>query len=408
MGGKIITTYSSQICRLLLVFSIIGAVLLPPLQLTLNLPAFEISDLAFPILLVLVVIFHRKELAQCMIPHRKVILAFLIFVGLTVVSIFLNARWSELRDWFEVAKYMKFLLFFALTYFFFSKTQLLRIFVPALIAVFLFNLLHYFNIANFNQLIEPYYAAAHHLDIFGLNSIGEPATKRALGTLGNPNTNGLLFLLFTLLFLPRTNEVYRKTYLFLAMAILGVFLCQSRTGILAYILVLAAYYWSDRSQWRRVVAIVIFSLLVYLTLTLMGNSYLNSLVNPDIMKSAGIGRLEQWKKIISAMPGHWIVGHAPNKNYFETHAIYSESEYFLLLFRYGLIGLLSFLSFWIIWLKEYAFRIKNQYKLGLFVGIVYLFSAITNNPLQSPKIALILGVIMALTLLEIDEQKKES
>lgn len=407
MGVELEANYSSQISKALLVFSIVGAVLLPPIKLSSNLPAIEISDLTFLILLIIASFYHRKQLLLSLLPHRKVIFTFLAFVGVVIVSIIINKRWNELRDWFEVLKYLKFLSFFLLSYFFFTKNQLISLFGTLLIAVFIFNILHYFNVANFNQIIEPYYSAPHHLDFFGLNSIGEPSTKRALGTLGNPNTNGLLFLLFTLIFLPRRVLHQNKNYLLVALAILGLFLCQSRTGILAYLLVLVVYYLTDRSNWRAILGIVLFSSFVYVLLALMGNLYLNSIGNPDIMKTAGIGRIEQWKKIITSMPGHWLIGHAPEKEYFEKHSIYSESEFFLLLFRYGLLGVFTFLTFWGVWLKEYVLNVKNPFKLGLFVAIVYLFSAITNNPLQSPKIALILAVIMALTLLEIDEQKKE-
>lgn len=407
MGGEVEANKLKLFVQFILVLSFIGALLIPPLHIYSNAPAFELSDFSFPLLVLITFIYFQGQLAAVYKKHKTLIFSFSIFILITIVSIIWNSRVHEIRDWFEVIKYIKFIFFLFLFYIFFNGNQLIKLISIVFIAVVIFNVFHYFNIFDFNQIIEPFYAPPHHLDFFGLNSIGEVATKRALGTLGNPNTNGLLFLLFTLIFLPRRVLHQNKNYLLVALAILGLFLCQSRTGILAYLLVLVVYYLTDRSNWRAALGIVLFSSFVYVLLALMGNLYLNSIGNPDIMKTAGIGRIEQWEKIIASMPGHWLIGHAPDKEYFENHSIYSESEYFLILFRYGLVGVFTFLAFWGVWLKEYGLNVKNNFKLGLFVAIVYLFSAITNNPLQSPKIALILAVIMALTLLEIDEQKKE-
>jgi hypothetical protein len=140
----------------------------------------------------------------------------------------------------------------------------------------------------------------------------------------------------------------------------------------------------------------------------MGNFYLDTLANAEVMQRVGRGRLEQWTKIIELMPGYWLFGHAPNKELFESNAIYSESEYFLILFRYGIIGLLAFLSFWFIWFKNYAIRAHKKYKPALYLVITYLVCAFTNNPLQSPKIALFLAIVMAVAILEKNERTEET
>jgi len=407
MGGELKSQLSFRWVQILLGLSLFGAVLMPPMLLVSAWPTFEVSDLTFPLLVVLVLLFHRQAFFSAISKHRKWILAFVIFVGFTIVSILVNKRWFQIRDWFEVLKYTKFILFLVFFYLFYNRKQIFWLLTPLILAVFVFNLLHYFDVFAFNTIIEPWYAAPHHLDFFGLNSLGEPATKRALGTLGNPNTNGLLFLLFVLIFLPRIHRASRKDLVVLAISILGIFMCQSRTGILAYVLVLVAFFILNKPNWRLIGGIVTYSIAIYFVLMLMGNLYLNSIGNLAVMKSAGVGRIEQWMRILDAMPGHWIFGHAPEKEYFETNGIYSESEYFLILFRYGIVGLLSFLMFWGIWLKETFNKMNRKLSLGLLLALVYLFAAITNNPLQAPKIALILGLVMALTLIELDERKEE-
>lgn len=404
MGGEIKKPYVVQLNQLVLSLSLVGAILLPPIRIDDGFPALEASDIAFPILVLSILFFFRSDFLQRIKKHRQIIFAFLVFITFTVVSILGNGRWAELRDWFEVLKYIKFIAFIGFIYFFFNKHQFFRLIVPLFILAFIFNLLHYFNIFGFNSIIEPFYAAPHHLDFFGLNSLGEPATKRALGVLGNPNTNGLFFLSFILLFLPKSTSHPSRNTLLLGLAITGLLLCQTRTGMLTYVMVLIVFYISNPSNWRKILQILLFSILIYFGLSLLGNFYLNSLANPGILKNAGIGRLEPWQKIIDAMPGHWIIGHAPEKEYFERHTIYSESEYFLILFRYGLLGIMAFLLFWAVWLKNYALKTFCRNPLAILVAIVYLTGAITNNPLQSPKIALILGAVMAVSLFESDDQ----
>lgn len=406
MGGEVEANKLKLFVQFILVLSFIGALLIPPLHIYSNAPAFELSDFSFPLLVLITFIYFQGQIATVYKKHKTLIFSFSIFILITIVSIIWNSRIHEIRDWFEVIKYIKFIFFLFLFYIFFNGNQLIKLISIVFIAVFVFNVLHYFNIFDFNQIIEPFYAPPHHLDFFGLNSIGEVATKRALGTLGNPNNNGLLFLLFTICFLPSVNSVKRNQFILLALAILGVFMCQSRTGILAYGLVLISYFITMKSSWQVILILLLLSISYYILLLFMGNIYLNSLGDVAHLKNSGIGRLIQWKKIISAMPNHWIFGHAPDKQYFETNSIYSESEYFLVLFRYGIVGVLGFLSFWWIWLKNYAFKYKDKYKFALYLAIIYLMGAVTNNPLQSPKIALFLGVLMALTLLKIDEQKE--
>jgi hypothetical protein len=389
-----------RISTILLVVTIFGTIILPPLYLIDAFPAFEISDLTFPVLVILSLLFWKTEMLEFITNYRSLILSFGLFLLVVVVSIIVNGRISQSRDWFEVLKYIKFLFFFILFAVSLSFATMRRVLIITFMSVLIFNLLHYFNVLNFNLVIEPFYAAPHHLDYFGLNSLGEPSTKRALGTLGNPNTNGILFLLFILVFLPRHKDFKNTGLTLLSLSILGLFLCQSRTGVLAYFLILAVYFLMMKSHWKTIFFLISVSILSFLLLQLSGNLYLNSIANPEIMQSASRGRLEQWIRILESMPGHWVVGHAPSKEYFEQNDIYSESEYFLILFRYGILGIGTFLMFWWFWLKTTLVDTGKSFKLGLLVALTYLLTAITNNPLQSPKIALLLSVVMAFAILE--------
>jgi hypothetical protein len=100
--------------------------------------------------------------------------------------------------------------------------------------VFTFNILQYFNIFNFNQVIEIFYTSPERILFFGKNSLGEIDTKRLLGTMGNPNNNAILFLFFAAVFAPMPKNNKSRLIIF-CLSFLAILLTQSRTGLIAFI-----------------------------------------------------------------------------------------------------------------------------------------------------------------------------
>jgi hypothetical protein len=252
MGEVTHNSLVHRIAILLLFITIVGTALLPAFNIYHQIPAIEISDVTFPILFTIGLFGLKSDLIRTIQQEKQIVIAFGVFLFFVIFSMVWNSRLGVMRDWFEFLKYFKFFFFFILTVSICSIHSLRKLLVSVFIVVFLFNILHYFNLFNFNDIIEPFYSPPHHLDFFGLNSIGEPATKRALGTLGNPNTNGILFLLFVILFLPRKKTINWLGYTVLFLAILGLFMCQTRTGTLAYVLVLLTYFITMKSNLKTI------------------------------------------------------------------------------------------------------------------------------------------------------------
>jgi hypothetical protein len=277
------------------------------------------------------------------------------------------------------------------------------------IGIFVFNLFHYFDLFNFNSLIEPYYAPAHHLDYFGLNSIGEPATKRALGTLGNPNNNGFLFLLFCFLFLPYKKVQFGwKPLLLPSLAIIGLMACQSRTIFLVYLILIIFYFLLIQREWRYIVYFTLFSILIFTIFIFNGNTYIESLGDTSITQHSAIGRMQQWSKILNEMPGFWLFGHGPDKQFFEQNGIFAESEFVLLLFRYGSLGVISFF----IWMFVLPIRkISNRLRLNrsmFLLVLILIFSGITNAPFHNVKLNVFIACVLALELLKRNYASEEN
>lgn len=382
--------------KFLLAAVLTGALLFPPLSIIHGYPKVELSILLLPIILVFALKFHKEAILDT-IRKNKTPLLFLTFFILTIIlSIIINKRVSIIRDWFEVVKFIEFGTYIVLFQAIFDRSGLKQILKILFAGVLLFNFLHYFNIFDFNQIIEPFYAHKHHLDRFGLNSLGLPATKRALGVLGNPNNNAVLFLLFLWVFVPKKPEFKFQKLVLPTLAILGIFLCQSRTGLIAFSLSFLLYLWSIRTGFMFMIYFLLFSLAVFLLLHSSGNTYLSSVAKTAIVSKAGEGRMSQWERILNAMPGHWLFGNAPNKTYFEQHGIHSESEYFLILFRYGIVGLITYITFWFSLLYNFCKTRKRIFSLILYVVFSYFILAITNNPMHSPKLMLMFACVIAL------------
>lgn len=401
-------TQVDRIARGLLVLVLFGALLLPPLLIMPGLPKFELAILIFPFLFLITVLFKRKEILE-IIKFIKIPISIMgIFVLIIILSILTNGRWNITRDWFEVIKFILFGAYICFFTLYFNSENLKKILAILFSGVVLFNLLHYFNVFNFNEIIEPFYSQKHHLDRFGLNSIGQPSTKRALGTLGNPNNNAVLFLIFTLIFLPVSHRFSRYIKLIIpSVAIIGLFMCQSRTGMIAYIIVLIIYLISIRTSLRFGLYFLLLSCGIYLTLDYFGNSYLSSVTDSTAMVSAEKGRTVQWKGIIDQMPGNWLLGNAPNKTFFEENKIHSESEYFLILFRYGILGIIAYLAFWS---SIFIRSIKKgviRYSLSVYLVVAYALLAFTNNPIHAPKLMLMFTCAIAISFIHEKEVQIE-
>lgn len=408
MSGQIEKNNAALIGQIILVVSLFGTLLLPSVELLKGFPKIELSDLTFPLLIVLTAFLFRQKFIEFWSNYYKIVIAFSIFILVVIISIFINGRYMEIRDWFEMLKYLKFIAYLMMFPVYFSETLAFNILKPLFIGLFAFNLLHYFNILDFNTVIEPFYTAKHHLDFFGLNSIGLPATKRAMGTMGNPNNNGFMFLLFLIFFLPKQKkQVDKSKLLFSSLALIGIFMCQSRTVFLALLVVLLIYFVINKSNKRRILYYSILTVFTFTLFYLLGNSYIGSLGNMTSLQSAGIGRLEQWIKILHEMPEYWIFGHGPNKEFFEANNIYAESEYFLLLFRYGIVGLAAY-AFYIFLISKDSIRsLFKEYSLINLVLIAYLITAITNTPMHSVKLQFILSMLLGMGILLYNDRKKK-
>lgn len=363
------------------------------LALTLFVPALPIlSNLTLNIAEILIPIMFILWIINCRIVSKKYLIFLIIFIAYILLCLFINFSNQSLSDFFEVYKLGKYAILFLFFGSLFEKNpkildKTICIFLPLLLV---FNLLHYFNIFGFNEAIEPFYAYnLEHLTYFGYDSLGNPGTKRMIGTAGNPNVNGVLFLFFTAYFLSKLDtKKINKYSILLALSIIGLILCQSRTSLVAAIVILILNFLLKKHTLKNISLIAIIIGAAVLTAIIFSNLsldyYANTHIKPQDNNSLR-GRFEVWQYLFEMVKEKPVFGYGPYKQYFYQNEIYSESEYILYLWRYGIIGLLMYIT-WIIIPLWKNLKAAAENRFYILIAVAIMITAITNNPLTNQMI----------------------
>lgn len=189
----------------------------------------HLTDMLIPFFAMVVLINFKSELIA---SAKWFLIANIALMLIALISLIVNHRLFILRDDFELMKMIKFLIVFLFVIIAVKGTDLTSILKIIFVFVLFFNLLHYFNLFGFNQIITKYYGSDLQVSTFGFNSLGQPDTKRIIGTVGNPNNNAILFLFFVIFFFPEMKSKTSEKVFFL-LAVFGTLACQSRTGFFA-------------------------------------------------------------------------------------------------------------------------------------------------------------------------------
>ena len=106
-------------------------------------------------------------------------------------------------EYFEIYKLLKYLLL--IVYFSLIPIKAIEFYIkPFFVLLCIFNLIHFFNLFDFNILLKYHYAGDLNIQYFGRDTLGNHVGKRMVGFMSNPNNNALVFLFFTIYFLPKT------------------------------------------------------------------------------------------------------------------------------------------------------------------------------------------------------------
>lgn len=385
--------FNAALISIIAVTLFAGNVLLPYIPVAETLPKIHFPDFFLPVIAVLLL-----PKINSLIGDNRLLILILFFLFLSeCFSILINGRITMYRDYFELLKVVK----FGLIIFFFAEFGKLVNWEPVfkiLLAVLLvFNLFHYIDLFNFNDIIMPCYGSDIQVQSFGVNSLGEPAAKRILGTLGNPNNNAILFLFFVIYFIKDLNK---KLPVWFYLSVLAFLACQSRTGFIAFVPV---FFWGTsiyKIPVKRVVQHTIIIIIEYFLLLLIGEVYIASLADKAILQSNSVNdRLKTWKFLGEMILQRPIFGYGPDKIFFEERNLFSENEYVLFAWRYGFVGLFAYISLYV---RNFIISVAEkgaEYSILLLLyTLVMVITALTNNPLSEQVILVIYAFVIGMSL----------
>jgi len=378
--------------------------------------SFKIQPIDCVIPLMLGWLIWKKYLSFSLIYIRNL----LIFICIILASFLLNFKQNAINDLFEIYDVLKYVVVFLVFKEIYQPKIKQLTFDIAFILLIIINIFHYQNILGFNEHIMPLYCGENsiHLLTFGYNSIGEPATRRMLGLIGNPNNNAILFMIFLIQYLPKKGWK-TKEMLFFYMAALAVAACQSRTGFIIFAFIFILNFFIIRWKWwKTTMHISILSLLLLLFFNFESvatyfhldfliqkkdkSDYIASLFNQEAFQShSWTQRLEIWEDLLKESAQKPIIGHGPQKNHFYDAHLYAENEYVLMVWRYGLIGLLVYLLIYLIPIKNMLQLARGnlEAKNGVFIILIFMIASLTNVPLShtilSPLFFMMMGIYYA-------------
>ena len=415
------------ILRWLSIVVIVSLLFLPPFRIKSSLPAIELVDILVPIIGIILA-FRFKA-----IQPKRFYLIIGIFATHILLTIAVNSRLGEMRDYFELFKLMKFALFAAL----FSLSGMLedlKLFKQLFIALVIVNLMQYFNTFNINLLLSDIFPNPERYLYFGLDSAGQLTGKRMLGLAMNPNINAIIFSVFAILFWPRSDHK-KRDFIWFFLALTMAFLCQSRTAMVGMVGLILVSSYLNRKHIRLIAVtagIMVLSFAASFATTKYSTSivsapnfmeaqnnlnegdlsskvtYLESVIHGEFLEGSSMdGRFEMWTHLWEMIKEKPLLGHAPYKEYFYENHIYSESEYVMMTWRYGFIGLLIYVF---IYMYLVVIAIRNIHlssaKVLLFTVLLMMVVAITNNPFSHQKILIFIAIIVGSFFWELNKSSK--
>ncbi|WP_018305583.1 O-antigen ligase family protein [Desulfitobacterium hafniense] len=356
---------------ILLVLVMLSAMLLPSFEVHPSLPNIRVDEvLLFGIFGLNFLAFIARgfrfspDVREELRAQQPVLKWVLILWGLLTLSyaisnfygvVILGAGYYGLRDVMELVTFFKHFLVITLVLsidlqegeFGFLK----NVFLGALGFLILFGWGQHFNLFNMNTWISPFFNPLHWDTLI----LGNPA--RVLGTFDNPNVFGI-FTVITLSYLTVRYFFgeHQGRFPWLIFVLIGLvikleFLTISRTALfgiaLLYIILCAwAFFYHHRSKEVLIKIGALFLLTIILFATASGDFFYRLTEGLNFSNSTSFqGHMDRWGVAVGSISQSPILGWGTQK-YVMTTLV--DNEYALFSRRYGFVGLVVYLSFFLL------------------------------------------------------------
>ncbi|MFV1882893.1 MAG: O-antigen ligase family protein [Balneola sp.] len=399
----------------LVILLLIVSLLAPPIEISTSFPKIRPEEFFFYLLFPILLITQLKHM-KFNTSSLNFIWIFFFFLFTTLLSttygkFFLNVP-VGMRDFFELITLSKYLLvYIVVSNFTLTKKELGNVFWIILILIAfsgLFGLVQYFGILSIDEFTAPIY----------LSERAYIVNDRLTGTFKNPNSYSVVLVLghviasVLLMF-----EKNRSKKVFLIFFIVFFLICllfsNSRTMIAAYLFItsllfLAAIYF--RGVKVRYL-LFIFGIMIIITLgvisTLSDQFILRLKSGTDILGDESFGmRVIIWFLNLKLFLESPFLGWGPAKDLYTTIV---DSEYILILRRYGILGFIFYLMLFLyplyVALKSMKKRMSPESLIISIAIITFLITCLTNSILHNIQTMDFWIVLLALFLGEIDAKE---
>lgn len=391
----------SQVVEHLVILGLLSSIVLPSVEfMSLGV---RFTTFIAPILLIMVV--YRASVLSKFNMHKSTLflalLGLMVFLSSVVSYIFLNVFFS-IGDFLESVKYIQFIPYLLALPLITCGGVFIKFHYYMLVSVIIFLIVGFSQIFQINPLVH----------ILGSLYSGETHLQTMLDggrifITGSDANIGASIAFFLLLYLVIVSfEVGKKIYMFLALPMVFLLLMtQSRTALLGAVLAMVAYALIVKKMnivFKIVILLIIFAAFYYLVLSLnleyliLGYQTLMTGENESVNV-----RIENIVFACDRFRESLLFGWGPAKSIHETVI---DSEYALIIQRYGLLGVTLFTSLMIYLFKVSSSSMKgnSQYRFSgiiLFLYIVYSFVLMaTNNVFSGYQLMSILILLLILCL----------
>ena len=358
---------------------------------------FTPSDLTFtrlenfllPVLLVVIILAKKIRIEGAYFP---VLLAFAVCYA---VSIFLNG--DGIGDISYAFRTLKILLFLILS------AQLLhehhlnfdKIIRSTFLIISAVVLLEFFNPMGIYEIFFSFFTH-HNMEKFDqLDSI------RIIGTMMNPNDNGVLLTCFIAYFMSSYHSSKNKwNLLFGMLGLVLVILSQSRTSLIAVLVMGVPFLLTFRITRTMIFSVVGSAIVVVAAMHLLQMNYMMELLSKNPLEiSAFQARFRDWGYIIGVWNEHKIWGAGPFADTFTAAGYFDpDSEYLYILASRGVVGLVCYLiiltyPILVFWKK------RNEVKhalLAVLLSVAFMLIGVTNFSLLNVRIGVVYAIFIGI------------
>ena len=349
----------------------------------------RLENFTIPIILL---IFLASKKVRIELPYMLALTAFFAFY---IVSMFLNG--DGMADVSFAFRTLKILLFLIL------GAQLLYEHLPSLdkairasfMIITAIMLLEFFNPIGIYETFLEFFT--HH----PMRRFQELDSTRIIGTMTNPNDNGVLLTCFIAYFMSSFHYSKNKwNFLFIALGLILVLLSQSRTSLIAILAMGVPFMLTFRITKKMVIAVLGSGILVIIAMYLLKMNYMMELLSKNPLEiSAFQARFRDWGYVIDVWSEHKIWGVGPFMDTFTAAGYFDpDSEYLYILGSRGIVGLVCYLI--ILCYPMVLFWIKRkEVKHGLLavmISVAFMLIAITNFSIINVRIGVLYGILMAI------------